>query len=118
MQQDVDLFGADINGGWTVTGATLEGCCAACTAQSQCGAFTFVPGASICYLKYSTGWTSKPNTGLQSVVVRTTTAPPPATPSPATPSPSTGGYTFVPMTQDQMRRMYQLTSIFENANVS
>jgi hypothetical protein len=44
-------------------------------------------------------------------------SPVPASPRPS-PKPQPNTYQFVPMTQDQMRRMYQLTSVFENANVS
>lgn len=44
---------------------------------------------------------------------------PPTTPNVTTEDPyAPGPYKFVEMTQDQMRRMYQFTSIFENANVS
>ena len=40
-------------------------------------------------------------------------------PSPPSPPPNPPGvYKFVDMTADQKRRMYQLTSIFENSNVS
>jgi hypothetical protein len=121
--QDVDLFGGDIGGGTVVSGSSLTDCCAACRREASCGAFTYVPSAGICYLKYGSGWTRKANSGLQSVVVNSAAVASPPLPSGSgntpSPSPSSGGtYQFVPMTQDQMRRMYQLTSVFENANVS
>jgi hypothetical protein len=119
------------------TASNLEACCAACKAVGACGAFTFLPDSGNCYLKASTGWTrqNKPGSGMQSGILsnRATVAPTPSpkapTPSPKAPTPSpkapvpspkpqSTGYKFVPMTEDQMRRMYQLTSVFENADVS
>ena len=120
--QDVDLNGGDIAGG--VAATTLEACCASCRAEPSCGAFTFLPQASICYLKYADGWTSKVGGGMLSVILTPSqlTSPPPYSQAPAAPKPSKpspgGGYRYVDMTKDQMRRMYQLTSIFENADVS
>lgn len=115
----MDLQGGDINGGMTATAYSIDDCCAACKAQASCGAFTFLPNNNLCYLKYSTGWTWKTNTGLQSVIVAASSTPSTPTPTPPpTGGGKPGGYTFVPMTQQQMQRMYQLTSIFENADVS
>lgn len=122
--QDIDLNGGDIAS--SVQASSLEGCCASCRAQNSCGAFTFVPQASLCYLKDKQGWNrqGKPGSGMMSVIVNKT-ATTPSTEPPAVKPPTTtsgggkpGGYTYVTMTQDQMRRMYQLTSIFENADVS
>ncbi|KAI3435766.1 hypothetical protein D9Q98_001824 [Chlorella vulgaris] len=133
---DVDLFGGDIAAG-VKTASNLEACCAACKAVGACGAFTFLPDSGNCYLKASTGWTrqNKPGSGMQSGILsdRATVAPTPSpkapTPSPKAPTPSpkapvpspkpqSTGYKYVPMTEDQMRRMYQLTSVFENADIN
>ncbi len=142
MKQDTDLNGADLPNGGVENIVSPEACCAACVARQDCGAWTFAALAEVCYLKAAKGWQEKPVDGLQSAVMsnRNTTvvvvdpnpptSPPPPSPTPsppttpgAPPSPSPGDpyapgpYQFVDMTEDQKRRMYELTSIFENSDV-
>ena len=111
---------------------SLDACCAACLARPDCGSYTYVPPASLCYLKSFDGFDRKDSAGLQSALIqgRAPGATPPASPSPPVPGTSPpppdstgdpyapGPYKFVDMTDDQKRRMFQLTSIFENADVS
>ena len=132
------MNGADLPNGSVEDITSPDACCSACIARQECGAWTFVPLSELCYLKAATGWTEKPVQGLQSAVMsnRNTTvvivdpnpppSPPPPSPSPPVtpgtpPSPSpddpNAPYEFVDLTEDQKRRMYELTSIFENADV-
>ena len=144
VQQDTDLFGGDLPDGIIADTASPQACCDACKARAGCGAWTLVPWTSTCYLKAaSAGFQVTVRTGVLSAVLPAPTpgsppppgvvppptgappgvtppvaAPPPAVVPPpvgAPPSTPVGGYTFVPLTEDQKRRMYQLTSIFENA---
>ena len=141
VKQDTDLTGADLPSGIVENIVSPDACCTACIARQECGAWTFVSMSELCYLKAVSGWQERAVQGLQSSVMsnRNTTvvimdpdppaSPPPPSPSPppttpgAPPSPSPGDpyapgpYQFVEMTQDQKRRMYELTSIFENADV-
>lgn len=135
-QQDVDLKGGDIPKGTVSNAADIGVCCDACKARPDCGAFTYVPWGQVCYLKSSTGFEVGTTAGMQSVlisgrepaVVIVDPNPPTDTPTPAVPDAPNGAeggdpyavgpYSFVEMTTDQQRRMYQLTSIFENSNVS
>jgi hypothetical protein len=117
----VDFKGGDIGGAHFV--ADINGCCAQCAATSGCAAFTYIVDPRVCYLKTATGFKQQAGTGMQSVLyagggVLPAPAPPGAgaSPPPMTPG-NPGEYEFVPMTDDQKRRMYQLTSIFENAQV-
>ena len=132
VQQDVDFWGADLPLGAVTGVASVGACCAACLARPDCGSYTYVPSARVCYLKWSIGWEQRTGeTGLQSGVVlgRQTEvvpvpAPPPVPGASPPPSGSTGDpyapgpYKFVDLNDDQKRRMFQLTSIFENADVS
>lgn len=120
MQPDVDLFGGDLPSGTVVDVASVEACCSTCKGRSGCGAFTYVPWLRLCYLKGSNGLTVKTRAGMQSVVMAVPTpgASPPPTPAAPTPGTPVGPYKFEPLNEEQKRRMYQLTSIFENADVS
>ncbi|KAL4458377.1 hypothetical protein ABPG75_013242 [Micractinium tetrahymenae] len=119
-----DLKGGDVSG--PKTGATIADCCALCSGISGCTAITFVKAAGICYFKGPVGWNQQPNSGLQSVVIGSggvvpAPAPPGAAPQPSPPPPPAGPpgqYVYVPLTKDQERRMFQLTSIFENADTT
>lgn len=140
VKQDTDLTGADLPSGIVENILSPDACCTACIARQECGAWTFVSMSELCYLKAVSGWQERAVQGLQSAVMsnRNTTvvimdpdppaSPPPPSPSPPTtpgapPSPSPGDpyapgpYQFVDLTEEQKRRMYELTSIFENADV-
>lgn len=119
-----DLKGGDVAG--PKNGATIADCCTFCAGIAGCTAITFVKGAGICYFKGPTGWNQQANPSLQSVIISNSgvipaPAPPGAAPVPSpppTPAAPPGQYVYVPLTKDQERRMFQLTSIFENADVS
>ena len=135
-QADLDLRGADIPAGTVSDVDSVDACCTACLARLDCGAYTYVPWGRVCYLKSAAGFTNATTPGMQSAliagrqpaVVIVDPTPPPTTPTPEVPGGEGGGngtgdpyapgpYKFVDMTPDQKRRMYQLTSIFENSNV-
>lgn len=119
-----DLKGGDVAG--PKNGATIADCCTFCAAIQGCTAITFVKGVGICYFKGPTGWNQQANPSLQSVIISGSgvipaPAPPGVVPQPSpppTPAAPPGQYVYVPLTKDQERRMFQLTSIFENADVS
>lgn len=142
VQQNTDFYGADLPRGVVNNVGSASACCSACTARQDCGSWTYVRSGRVCYLKHASGFTRKVRTGMKSALMSGRAAPlspPPRPPSPAPPKPPqprppppqpvprpgppppapgpSGPYQFVEMTQDQKRRMYQLTSIFENADV-
>ncbi|KAL4429608.1 hypothetical protein ABPG77_008657 [Micractinium sp. CCAP 211/92] len=119
-----DLKGGDVAG--PKNGATIADCCTFCAAIQGCTAITFVKGVGICYFKGPTGWNQQANPSLQSVIISGSgvipaPAPPGVVPQPSpppTPAAPPGQYVYVPLTKDQERRMFQLTSIFENADTT
>lgn len=94
--RNVDLWGADLA---DMAARTYADCCAACTIWPGCGAFTFAPSQSRCYLKGSSGWELKRADGMASALMEGgsssggsggnggTVSPPVTVPSPS-PSPS------------------------------
>ena len=51
---DVDYFGNDLSTNF-IYYPTQDLCCAACTANSQCQAWTYVPSTTACWLKRQIG---------------------------------------------------------------
>lgn len=87
MLQDIDLWGQDVGDG--KPGNSVEDCCALCAELPGCGAFTFVPEQSTCYLKSASGWDSRSAPGMKSVIVEMAPSPSPRpSPSPSTPKPA------------------------------
>lgn len=116
----VELTGGDLPTEPWMPVTSLAVCCAECAGRADCAAFNFAPHAAgsksgICHFKGSQGWTARPAEGKQSGVVATTGGPTLAAISTA-PPPS--GYAFTPLDSQQLRRVYQLTSVFETGEVS
>lgn len=51
MQDDVDFKGGDIPSNLIENVEEAQGCCEACSKRVDCGAYTFVAFAKLCYLK-------------------------------------------------------------------
>lgn len=51
VQDDVDFKGGDIPSNLIENVEEAQGCCEACSKRVDCGAYTFVAFAKLCYLK-------------------------------------------------------------------
>lgn len=69
MQEDVDLYGADLPDGMVGGVDTLKECCGACKARPGCGAYTYVTADKRCLLKSAESWEVTPKQGRQSGVL-------------------------------------------------
>lgn len=113
-------MGGDVRGGPALVGAVGD-CCATCAGRPGCALFSFEPwtpwsSAGVCYLKAASGWEAKPSLTMQTVALPSATLPPVPDSRP-TADPTGDGYVFMPLTADQERRAYALTSLFESGQV-
>lgn len=97
LEQDIDLFGADLPEG-TVGGVpTIAACCDICAGRVGCGAYTYSPDYQTCFLKAAIGWERRGSKGLQSGVLTAPEGPtgPTGPTSPPQPTGPTGPETPV-----------------------
>ena len=90
LLQDTDLWGADLADG-EVEAESPQGCCDACAARPDCGAFTYVPDWQMCYLKGAAGFNQTDGPGSVSWVAGAASvepAPAPAQPQGGAPAPA------------------------------